>query len=375
MTAPAASKNTPLPQPKPYVAGLSPYIPGRPTEDVAKEFGITDIAKLASNENPLGSPDGAKKAVIAATEKLHLYPDNGALELLGALAQKHDLPAENIALSAGSSHMLELIARGYAGAGDEVIYPQYGFICYPIFTRAVGAVGVPVPEVNYTADPAAMAAAVSEKTKIIFLANPNNPTGTMVSEAALRGMLASMPPEVLVVVDEAYANYAQAEGGVDATTLLADYPNLVVTRTFSKIYGLAALRVGYALGHPEVIATLRKLCPPFSVSTPGQKAALAALADGEFVQKSVEHNKTEKTRLAAAYKEMGLLACPSYANFLLLDVRPTGKTPAELFEALQKQGVIPRPVGAYGLNHHLRLSVGTRAENDKALAGLKALAV
>ena len=361
------------PQPKPYVGSLSPYVPGKPIEAVAREYGLENIAKLASNENPLGSPEAAREAVVAATRKLHLYPDNDAPALVAALAEKHGVGAENIVLAAGSSHMLELIARAYAGEGDETVYPAYGFICYPIFTKAVGATGIAVPEVDYTADTAAMAAAVSEKTKIIFLANPNNPTGTMVSEAALRELLANVRPDILVVIDEAYADYAQAEGAVDATTLLADYPNLVVTRTFSKIYGLAALRVGYALGHPDVIATLRKLCPPFSLSVPAQAAALAALDDSNFVERSVRHNNTEKARLAKEYKNLGLLACPSYANFLLLDVRPTGKTPAEIFESFQKQGVIVRPVGVYGLNHHVRLSVGTAEENDKALWGFRAL--
>lgn len=365
---------TPPPKPKPWVGSLNPYIPGKPIEDVAREFGVTDIAKLASNENPMGSPQGAQKAVVDAAKTMHLYPDNGALALLDALAEKHGLQTDNIALAAGSSHMLELIARAYAGEGDDIIYPEFGFICYPIFTKAVGANGVVVPEVDYTANPHAMAEAITERTNVIFLANPNNPTGTMVDETQLRHLLDGTPPHILVVLDEAYADFAQAEGAFDGIKLTVHYPNLVVTRTFSKIYGLAALRVGYAVGHPDVVAVLRKLCPPFSVSTPAQKAALAALADHDFVEKSVAHNKEEKQRLAREYGNLGLLACPSYANFLLLDVQRLKLSPPEVFESFQKEGLIVRPVGGYGLKHHIRLSVGTTDENKRALKLFKNLA-
>ena len=360
------------PQAKPYVETLHPYVPGRPMADVMREYGLSSVAKIASNENPLGAPLAARKAIEASLAEMHIYPDNDGLELTKALATKHGVDAEQIVLSAGSSHLLELAARAYAGEGDEIIYPEYGFLCYPIFTKVVGATGVAAKEQNYTADPKAILSHITERTKVIFLANPNNPTGTMLDEATIRAFLDKVPPHILVVLDEAYTEYALAEeAGFDGIRLVKDYANLVVCRTFSKVYGLAALRVGYGVAQPEVAHVLHKLRPPFSLSTPALAAATAALGAADHIEKTVAHNKAEKDRLTKAYKELGLLACESACNFLLLDISATHKTPQELFMFMQQNGVIVRPVEVYGLLHHLRISIGSETENNQALSLFK----
>lgn len=352
---------------KPYVETLHPYVPGRPMADVMREYGLSSVAKIASNENPMGAPKAALEAVKESLEATHIYPDNDGLELTKALSVKHGVDAEQIILSAGSSHLLELAARAYAGEGDEIIYSEYGFLCYPIFTKVVGATGIATSEKDYTADPAAMLEHITERTKIIFLANPNNPTGTMLDEKTIRSFLDKVPPHILVVLDEAYTEYALADGGFDGVTLVKDYANLLVCRTFSKVYGLAALRVGYGIAQPEIAHVLHKLRPPFSLSTPALGAATAALNAGDHIEKTVAHNKAEKDRLTKEYKDLGLLACESACNFLLLDISATKKTPQELFMFMQQNGVIVRPVEVYGLLNHIRVSIGTTAENNQAL--------
>lgn len=366
-------QNTQYPTAKTYVENLHPYVPGRPMADVMREYGLSAVAKLASNESPMGPAPEAMRAAAETLADLHIYPDNDGLELTKALCAKHGVESDQIILAAGSSHLLELAARAYAGAGDEVVYPEYGFLCYPIFTKAVGAKGVAAKETNYTADPKTILAAITDKTKIVFIANPNNPTGTMLPEAEIRALLSQIPPHILVVLDEAYTDYALLEGGFDGTKLVADYPNLMVCRTFSKVYGLAALRVGYGIAQPHIASAFKKLRAPFSLSTPALAAATAALGAATHIDKAVRHNLAEKTRLSEAYAELGLLACPSFCNFLLLDIQKTNKTPQELFEYLQQSGVIVRPVGVYGLTHHLRVSIGKTDENTQALNLFKAL--
>lgn len=341
--------------------------------DVMREYGLSAVAKLASNESPLGAAPEAIAAAAATLKEAHIYPDNDGLALTKALATKHGVEAGHIILAAGSSHLLELATRAYATVGDEVVYPEYGFLCYPIFTKAVGATGIAAKEQNYTAAPETLLAAITGKTKIVFIANPNNPTGTMIDETAFCAMMAKIPPHILVVLDEAYADYAHLEGGFDGVKLVKDYPNLLVCRTFSKAYGLAALRVGYGIAQPPITEVFRKLRPPFSLSTPALAAAEAALAATAHVKKAVQHNLAEKTRLTKAYTDLGLLACPSFCNFLLLDTQKTNKTPQELFEHFQQSGVILRPVGVYGLSHHVRVSIGKKAENTQALELFKQL--
>lgn len=358
---------TPLPQPLTAVAGIRPYVPGRPMEDVMREFGLSHVIKLASNENPFGPSPLAMEAYQKAAKDLWLYPDNDALRLSEKIAALHGVTRQQVVLGTGSSHILELAVRAYAGQGADVVFPAHGFICYSLFTQACGANAIKVPERQYRADPVALAQAITPRTKVLFIANPNNPTGTMLDEAELLRLLKAVPSHVLVVLDEAYADYAQAEGGPDGTKLVDEFPNLLVTRTFSKAYGLAALRVGYGIGHPEIVSMLARLRPPFSVCSPGLAAAEAALADMDHIQRAVTHNTMEKTRLTRAYADLGFLACPSHGNFLLLDVAKTKKDPADIFALFQAQGVIVRPVKEYGLATHLRVSIGTTAENDAAL--------
>lgn len=355
------------PAAKPYVETLHPYVPGRPIADVMREYGLSSVAKIASNESPMGAPKAALDAVAETLKDTHIYPDNDGLELIKALSAKHGVGAEQIVLSAGSSHLLELAARAYAGEGDEVIYSEYGFLCYPIFTKVVGATGIAAKEENYTASPQAMLEHITDKTKIIFIANPNNPTGTLLDEQTIRNFLDKVPAHILVVLDEAYTEYALADGGFDGVELVKDYANLLVCRTFSKVYGLAALRAGYGIAQPHIAHVLHKLRPPFSLSTPALAGATAALGAAEHIQKSVAHNKAEKDRLTKAYSNLGLLACESACNFLLLDISATKKTPQEIFMFMQQNGVIVRPVEVYGLLHHIRISIGTEAENNQAL--------
>lgn len=358
------------PQAKPYIAKLNPYVPGRPIKQVQREFGLSEVYKLASNENPFGPSEKAIFAYQNQAQNLWRYPDNDVPDLTAALAQHHGVTANQIVYGAGSSHVLELVARAYAGAGDEVIYTRHCFLCYPIITQAVGATAVEVAEKNYTADIDAILAAITDRTKIIFLANPNNPTGTWVDEAALEKLLANTPAHVVVVLDEAYAEYAQALGVPDATRLLARYPNLVVTRTFSKVYGLATLRVGYGLAAAPVADMLNRTRLAFFISAPAEAAAVAALADKAHIQGIIKHNTTELKRLQKAYADLGVLACSSAANFVLLNV---GENADALFVELQKNGIIVRPAKGQNLPHCLRLSIGLTHENDRALEVIKRL--
>lgn len=359
-----------LPEAKPYIAKLSPYVPGRPIQQVQREFGLSEVYKLASNENSFGPSDGAISAFQNCAKTLWLYPDNDVPDLTAVLSRHHNVSAKQIVYGAGSSHVLELIARAYAGVGDEVIYTRHCFLCYPIVTQAVGATGIEVAEKNYTADVDAILAAVTPRTKIIFLANPNNPTGTWVGEKELEKLLAKTPSHVVVVLDEAYAEYAQTLGVPDATRLLQAYPNLVVTRTFSKVYGLATMRVGYGLASEPVAAMLNRTRLAFFISAPAEAAAVAALADSAHVSRVVEHNTAELKRLQKAYADLGILACPSAANFILLNV---GGAADSLFIELQKNGIIVRPAKGQSLPHCLRLSIGLTHENDRALAVIKQL--
>lgn len=354
-----------MPVAKPYVQKLSPYVPGRPIKQVQREFGLSQVYKLASNENPFGPSPAAIEAYRDCAQNLWLYPDNDVPDLTAALAAHHQVEVKQIVYGAGSSHVLELVARAYAGVGDEIIYTRHSFLCYPIVTQAVGATGVVVDEQKYTADIDAIVAAITPRTKVIFLANPNNPTGTWVDRAALDKLMANTPANVVVVLDEAYAEYAQAMGVPDATELMAIYPNLVVTRTFSKVYGLATLRVGYGLAHPDVADMLNRTRLAFFISAPAEAAAVAALADTDHQRRVINHNTSELKRLQEAYTELGLLAAPSAANFLLLDF---GRDTSELFIELQKNGIIARPTKGQSLPNCLRLSIGLTHENDKALS-------
>lgn len=356
----------------PGVQRLQPYQPGKPLEELAREYGITEAVKLASNENPLGPPPKALAAVAAQMADLGRYPDGNGFALRQALAARHALPADRITLGNGSNDVLELIARAFAGPAQEIVFSEHAFAVYPIVTRAVGAKAVVVPAREHGHDLAAMAEAIGEDTRIVFIANPNNPTGTWLGEAELAAFLARVPPSVLVVLDEAYFEYASdpamgLEDYPDGSRWLDRHPNLIVTRTFSKAHGLAGLRVGYALSHPQVADLLNRVRQPFNVNSLALAAAEAALGDAQHLQRSIMLNVAGLAQLQEGFERLGLAALPTAGNFVCVKV---GQGMA-VYEALLREGVIVRPVDNYGLPEYLRVSVGTEEENARFLAALE----
>lgn len=357
----------------PGVRGLQPYQAGKPIAELEREYGVRDIVKLASNENPLGPGPRALASIAAAVAGVARYPDANAFELKRALAARHAVAPECITLGNGSNDALVLIAECFLGPGCEAVYSRYAFAVYPLAVQAAGAVHRVVEALPADAgqplghDLAAMAAAIGPATRVVFIANPNNPTGTWLDAAALEGFIAGLPRDVVVVVDEAYFEYVGAPGYPDASRWLDRYPNLVVTRTFSKAYGLAGLRIGYALSSPQVADLLNRIRQPFNTNSLAQAAALAALEDAGHLASSVELNTRERARVGAACRELGLGVIPSVGNFILVDMQAEA---LPLYESLLHQGVIVRPVGNYGLPNHLRISIGTPAENGRLLAAL-----
>ncbi len=356
------------------VRGLTPYEPGKPVEALERELGITDSVKLASNENPLGPSPAAVAAMQGALESVARYPDGHGFALKQTLSAHLGVAADCITLGNGSNDVLDLVARVFLGPGRSAVFSQYAFAVYPIATQAVGArarvapaLSPDHPEQPYGHDLEALRAAVAEDTRVVFIANPNNPTGTWLDRDGLRAFLASLPPEVICVVDEAYAEYVEAPEYPDATRWLATFPNLIVTRTFSKIHGLAGLRVGYGLSHPDVAGLLNRVRQPFNVNGLGQAAAVAALADEAHVLHSRALNQAGLAQLEEGLWGLDLKWIPSVGNFLTVDLgRPAGP----VYRALLRHGVIVRPVANYGLPNHLRVTVGTEAQNARFLEAL-----
>ncbi|MBK8970000.1 MAG: histidinol-phosphate transaminase [Hahellaceae bacterium] len=348
------------------VHGVSPYVPGRPAESLQRELGLTSIVKLASNENPLGPAPAVFEAIQRASRELGRYPDGGGFRLKAKLSQRLGLAMEAFTLGNGSNDVLEIIGRTFAGAGDEVIYSDYAFAVYGLVTQISGATAVVVPAKDWGHDLDAMAAAVTSKTKLIYLANPNNPTGTCFDNDALQGFLARVPERVLVVLDEAYFEYFEDQDRPDGISFLARYPNLIVCRTFSKAYGLAALRLGYAVSHPGIAELLNRVRQPFNVNTLAQEAGLVALDDDMHLQKSVELNRQGMQQLTEGLAGLNLTVIPSRANFLTVQV---GRA-AEINRALLNKGVIVRPLDGYGMSEWLRVSIGLAEENQRFLEAL-----
>jgi|DewCreStandDraft_2_1066082.scaffolds.fasta_scaffold00228_57 histidinol-phosphate aminotransferase len=352
-----------------HLKDLPVYQPGRPIEEVARQYGLDPdrIVKLASNENPLGPSPRAREALQRVLETVHLYPDGHAFALRQRLAAKLGVTPEHLVFGNGSNELLEFIGHVLLEPGVDVVVSQYCFAVYPLVTRMFGANLVTVPARNHAHDLAAMRAAITPRTRVVFLANPNNPTGTWAPAAELRAFVESIPPTVLVVLDEAYIEFLE-----DPPDFLPDLrtgarPNLLLLRTFSKIYGLAGLRVGYGIGVPALIAALEKVRQPFNLNRLAQVAALAALDDQEHVQRTRRNNRQGLEQLQAGCRELGLPYIPSAANFLLVRVGDG----AAVFEALQRQGVIVRPMGAYDLPEWIRISVGTPEENARCLEALQ----
>lgn len=350
----------------PTIEGLAPYEGGKPIEELARELGITDAVKLASNENPLGPSPRAIEAAQRVLTESHRYPDGAAYNLRAKLAAKHGVAKEEILLGAGSNELLDLVVRTFCTPEQHVVFAEPSFVVYRI---AALSCGVPFSAVPLTPglvhDLPAMAAAVTPQTRVLFVANPNNPTGTHVGRAAIEKLLREVPPEVIVVMDEAYLEYADAPDYPDSLELRSLRERLLVLRTFSKIYGLAAFRVGYAVGPRQLIDYMNRVRAPFNVSTLAQAAAVAALDDEAHVQKARALNRNERTRVTAALERRGFWVAPSQANFVLVDV----KRPARpVYDALLKKGVIVRPFAS--LPTSLRVTLGTERENDRFLGAL-----
>lgn len=359
----------------PGIRSLAPYLPGKPPEQLERELGITGSIKLASNENPLGPGPHARAALAAALAGVGMYPDGSGHVLRTRLAARHGVAIEQVTLGNGSNDLLVLLAVTFLTPEHEAVYSQYAFAVYPIAVQASGAkarvasANPPDHAMPLGHDPKAILAAIGPKTRIVFLANPNNPTGTWLAGSELEALIRAIPPEVIIVLDEAYHEYSMGIGVPDGSDLLAAHPNLVVVRTFSKAYGLAGLRVGYALSHPDIANLLNRVRQPFNVSVVGLAAAAAALDDSEHVAATVALNRTGLARLREGLLSLGLGVLPSAANFLLCDL---GRPAAAVSEALLRRGVIVRPVANYGLPDHLRISTGTAEQNERLLAAMAA---
>ncbi|HID36842.1 MAG TPA: histidinol-phosphate transaminase [Ghiorsea sp.] len=353
---------------------LHPYIPGKPITQMLRELGLSDTEiadqvsntiKLASNENPYGVSPKSLKAIGQAATEAHRYPDGDCFELKQRLAKKHGIRAEQLLIGNGSNEVLELIIRTFAGAGDEVVYSRRGFIVYALATTAAGAMGVAVPESDgYMHDLNAMLGAVNKNTKVVCIANPNNPTGALLQTSALQDFLDKLPSHIVVIIDEAYVEYVKNEIADSVHALKHD--GLIISRTFSKAFALAGLRVGYAVANPILLAVVNRFREPFNVNMIAQAAALAALNDEDWVMDKVAKCKAERVRLEAALAGMNCLAAPSFANFVLFQ----HKKSAEVVKKLEQKGVIVRPLAPYGMPDVLRVSVGAPTENDAFLAAL-----
>jgi len=359
MTAPSAPA---------YVRDLARYIPGKSIEEVARDLHLDpkNIVKLASNENPRGPSPAALAAITAAAAEVTRYPDGNGFALKAALSARLEVDAAQIVLGNGSNDILELATQAYLRPGDEAIYSQHAFAVYPLATRARGAAGIEVPARNFGHDLQRMRAAVTPRTRMVFVANPNNPTGTFVGAAELLSFIASIPPEILVVLDEAYNEYLEPADRGDSVAWLPRFPTLLVSRTFSKAYGLAALRVGYGIMDAGIADILNRVRQPFNVNALAQAAAVAALADSEYVDASRELNRAGLSQLTAGFAALGVAALPSHGNFILVKVGDA----STVYERLLAQGVIVRPVANYGLPEWLRVSVGLASENERFLAAL-----
>jgi len=360
-----------------YVRAIAPYVAGKPISEVAREFGLEEsrIVKLASNENPLGMPESAQRAIAQAAaqaaSELGRYPDSNAFDLKAALAARYDVPPEWITLGNGSNDILEMAAHAFVERGQSIVYSQYSFAVYALATQGLGARHLVTPAVQYGHDLDAMLAAIADDTRLIFVANPNNPTGTFIDGAALEAFIAKVPPHVAVVLDEAYTEYLAADKRYDSIAWVRRYPNLLVSRTFSKAYGLAGLRVGFAIAQPELTDLLNRLRQPFNVNTFAQAAAIAALGDTAFLEKSAALNAAGYRTLTAAFERMGLDYVPSDGNFVLVRVGADDGAGERVNLELLKQGVIVRPVGGYGLPQWLRVTIGQAGENAAFLAALE----
>jgi histidinol-phosphate aminotransferase len=351
-----------------YVRAIAPYQAGKPISELAREMGLPEgsIVKLASNENPRGAGPKALAAMRIAIGETGRYPDGNGFALKDALSKRYGVAPDRIVLGNGSNDVLEMAARAFLAPGTSAVYSEHAFAVYALATQATGATGIVVPARDFGHDLEAMSKAIRGDTRVVFVANPNNPTGTWSTPKAILGFLEKFPADVLMVLDEAYNEYLEPELRGDAVRWSEEFPNLVVSRTFSKAYGLAGLRVGYGFSHPQVADLMNRVRQPFNVSDIAQAAAAAALFDDEFVEQSTLLNKQGKQTLTEGFLRLGLSWIPSHGNFVCVKV---GKG-TEVFQRLLRQGVIVRPIAAYGMPEYLRVSIGTESENARFLSAL-----
>lgn len=351
----------------PHIASIQPYKPGKPIAEVERELGLDSSIKLASNENPVGPSARVFKSLRGHLREISRYPDGSAFALTRALAKKFDVAPEMILLGNGSNELIEIAVRTFLRPGEEVVSARGAFVVYQLATQAAGGTNVVVPLRQHTHDLPAMAAAVTSRTRLVFVANPNNPTGTWVGEREVERFFKTLPEGPIVVFDEAYYEYVTRRGFPETLRRVREGRPVFCLRTFSKAYGLAGLRLGYLFGPPEYVAEMNKVREPFNTNHLAQIAAVAALEDERHLRKVVRLNRRERERLARALAALGLVVVPSEANFLLVDLACDGNT---VYEELLRRGVIVRPVGNYGYPRHLRITIGLPSENDRLLAAL-----
>ena len=348
---------------------LPTYQPGRPIEEVARELGLpaADIIKLASNENPLGPSPAALAAMKNVLANINLYPDGNAYYLRQKLSEQLHVPPANLILGNGSNEIIEFVGHAYMAPGVDVVVSQYCFLVYPLVTKAFGASLVTVPAKNYGHDLPAMLRAITPKTRVVFVANPNNPTGTVVPDRELEDFVRRTPSHVLLVLDEAYIEFLESPADFLSLVRRGTQANVLLMRTFSKIFGLAGLRLGYGIGHPDLVTLLEKTRQPFNTNSIAQAGALAALEDAGHVRRTRENNRRGLQFFAAAFRQMKLEFIPSAANFILVHVGEGQR----VFEEMQKQGVIVRPMGGYQLGEWIRITIGKPGENEHCLVALQ----
>jgi histidinol-phosphate aminotransferase len=353
-----------------HIREIQPYVPGKPIEETARELGLdpATIVKLASNENPLGPSPKALEAIGRELATLNFYPDGGGYELKKVIARRFNVDAGQVILGNGSNDVLELVARTFMTERDAAVYSKHAFMVYPLVVQAVGARGIEVPARGFSNDLDAMADAISAETRVVFLANPNNPTGTFEPWAEVKNFIEGVPRDVIVVIDEAYGEYLPVEVRADTLAWIEEHPNLIVTRTLSKAYGLAGLRVGFGIGNPELIALMNRVRQPFNVNQLALAAAAAALDDLDFLEKSFTVNRDGLLQLIAGFKRLGLQWIPSFGNFICVALDDA----AGVYQFLLKRGIIVRPIAGYAMPGHLRVTVGLADQNAAFLAGLEA---
>lgn len=350
-----------------YIRAIAPYQPGKPISELQREFGLKEVVKLASNENPLGPSPYALQAIQSSLKDLARYPDGNAYALKAALSAHLGVSTESLVIGNGSNDVLELSARAFLNSASSAIYCQHAFAVYALAVQAVGARGIEVAAKDFGVDPEGILRGLNEETRMVFIANPNNPTGTLLAPDELRELISAIPSKVLVVLDEAYNEYLPPERRPDTVAWLGRFPNLIITRTFSKIYGLAGLRIGYAIAHAPIADMLNRVRQPFNVNSVAQEAAIHALQDHTFIRKSYETNFQGKMQLTHGLAEMGLAYIPSYANFISFYVGEAER----VYQSLLQRGIIVRPIANYGLPEYLRVSIGLEQENVLFLDALK----